>query len=117
MFAVGHDAEAEDLWCRSLWLSRESQGILTTMDALVGLAGLMAKRGDLKSSLQSLLVSLNHPPTVAETRARAEKLAVQVTEKLTAEEIKSAHSFADINSPETVVDELLGRTGDSEVVK
>jgi len=67
VFAVGHDAEAEKLWRQSVHLSRESQGILTRIDALGGLAGLLARRDEFESSFQLLLVSFHHSSTVAET--------------------------------------------------
>lgn len=107
-FAVGADAEAENLWRRCLWLSRESQGILTTIDALVGLAGVLAKRDDLKNSFQLLLVCIQHPSTVAETKVQAEKLSVEVKARLTEEEIESGRAFAEEHTLEYVVKEILG---------
>jgi len=107
MYAIGDDAEAEDLWRRSLRLSRQSQGILTTMDVLVGFAGLLAKRGDLKSSLQLLLISTDHPSTVAETKVRAEKLAASIKEQLTTEEVEAAYVFVEKHSLDFVVNEIL----------
>ena len=63
------------------------------MDALAGFASLLAKRGDHKSALQLLLICINHTSTVAETKARAGKLAAELKEKMTLEEIESARIF------------------------
>ena len=106
-FVLGNNAEAEHFWRESLRLSTESQGILTTMDALVGFASLLAKRGDHKNALQLLMICLNHSSTVAETKVRAEKLAAEAKVKLTLHEIQSAETFASAITFETVVNEIL----------
>jgi tetratricopeptide (TPR) repeat protein len=108
MFALGNDAEAEHFWRESLRLSMESQGILTIIDALVGFASLLAKRGELDTALQLLLISLKHPATIVETKVRAGKLAAEVKDRLTLEEIESAQIFVENNTFESVVQEILG---------
>ena len=60
--ALGNELEAESFRCESLRLVSESEGILTTMDALFGFAGLLAKRGDHKNALQLLMICLTIPP-------------------------------------------------------
>ncbi len=109
-FALENDAEAEHFWRESLRLAGESQGILTTMDALVGFASLLAKRGDHKNALQLLMICLNHSSTVAETKVQAEKLAAEVKAKLPLDDIKSAETFAGDTTFEAVVTEILGQT-------
>jgi hypothetical protein len=89
-FALGNDAEAARLWHESLRIAMETQGILTTMDALVGYASLLAKCREFKSALPLLLSSLDHPATVSETKARADTLAVKVNAKMMLEEVESA---------------------------
>ena len=109
-FALGNESQAEHFWRESLRLSMEFQGILTTMDALVGFAGLLAKRGDHQKALQLLLICLDHSSTVAETKNRAGKLAAEVKEKLTAQEIESVKVLLENYSLESVVQEILGPT-------
>jgi predicted ATPase/transcriptional regulator with XRE-family HTH domain/Tfp pilus assembly protein PilF len=109
-FALGNDAEAEHFWRESLRLARESQGILTTMDALVGFASLLAKRGDHQNALQLLMICLNHSSTVAETKVRAERLAAEVRAKLTLHEIQSAETLAEDTTFEAAVKVILGQT-------
>jgi len=108
-FVLGNDAKAEYFWCESLRLARESQGILTTMDALVGFASLFAKRGAHKNALQLLMICLHHSSTMAETKVRAEKLITEVKAKLTLHEIQSAEIFAEDTTFEAVVKEILGQ--------
>lgn len=108
--ALGNEAEAESFWRESLRIARESDGILTTMDALFGFACLLAKRGDHRNALQLLLICLNHPATVAETKGQAKKLAAEVRAKLTPHEIQSAETFAEDTAFEAVVNEILGQT-------
>ena len=107
-FALGEDAKAEHFWRESLRLSMESHGILTTMDALVGLASLLAKRGELKSALQLLIISLDHPATVAGTKFKADALAVQVKAQMTLEEVEAARVPMEDNTFEFVVQGILG---------
>jgi predicted ATPase/transcriptional regulator with XRE-family HTH domain len=106
-FALGKDAEAEQLWRESLRLSAETHGILTTMEALVGFASLLAKRGAYQHALPLLLISLDHPATIAETKVRAGKLADEVKANLTPQEIESAQTFANDKSVDSVVKEIL----------
>ena len=68
---------------------------------LAGFANLLARRGDHKRALPLLLICINHTSTVAETKARAGKLAAELQEKMTLEGIESARIFwkpsADLN--------------------
>ena len=77
------------------------------MDALAGFASLVAKRGDHKSALQLPLICMNHTSTVAETKARAGKLAAELKEKMTLEEIESARIFSETSTIETVARDFL----------
>ncbi len=107
LFALGHAAEAEHHWCESLQLSVETQGLLTAMEAIVGLARLRAGRGDSEYALQLLIFSLRHPATLPETKVRAESLASELKEKLTPQQIESAQTLAEAWTFESVVNGLL----------
>lgn len=106
-FALGNESEAEGFWREALRLSMESRGILTTLDALVGLASLFAQRGEHENALRILLICIDHPSTVAETKVRAGKLAAQLKEKLSAEKFESARNFAETSALETVINEFV----------
>lgn len=107
-FALGNESQAEHFWRESLRLSMEFQGVLTTMDALAGFASLLAKRGEHQKALQLLLICLDHSSTVAETKGRAGKLAAEVKEKLTPQEIESVEVFVENYPLESAVQEILG---------
>jgi tetratricopeptide (TPR) repeat protein len=107
-FALGNEFQAEHFWRESLRLSMESHGILTTMDALAGFASLLAKRGEQQKALQLLLICIDHPSTVAEIKGRAGKLAAEVKEKLTPQEIESVKVLVENYPLESVVQEILG---------
>jgi predicted ATPase/transcriptional regulator with XRE-family HTH domain/Tfp pilus assembly protein PilF len=105
--AIGNYAEAEYLWQRSLKLAIETQGMLTAMDALVGFASLYARRGYYQHALQLLHFTLNHPSTIQETKARAERLFSEVSNQLSTQEIESARKCSEEKSLESVIDEIF----------
>jgi len=107
MLVLGNDSQAEHHWQESLRLAMDTNGILTTIDALVGFAGLLAKRGDQQRALQLLLLSMNHPATISEIKVRAGKLADELKLQLSQEQIESAQNFVKVNTVESVVKEIL----------
>jgi predicted ATPase len=52
VFALGNDAEAERLWRESLRLALETQGTFIMLEALIGIARLQAKRGEIERALE-----------------------------------------------------------------
>ncbi|MBL8103592.1 MAG: tetratricopeptide repeat protein, partial [Anaerolineales bacterium] len=107
--ALGNDTEAEQLWYQSLQLSVETHGKLTALDVLVDIAGMYAKRGDNQYALQLTLLSLDHSASIQSTKVRAGKLATELKEKLTPEEIAYAKKFAEGGVLESVVEKILVR--------
>lgn len=65
--------EAERIWRESLRIATEIHGTPVALDAVLGLASLRAKKGDMQSALELLLTVLNHPASVQETKNRAEQ--------------------------------------------
>jgi len=108
-FALGNDLEAERLWRESLRLSMETQGTLTTLDVLVDVAGINAKRGDTQHALHLALISLNHPASIQSTRAQAEKIIEELKEKTSMEEIETAKRLANESALESVIEEILAK--------
>jgi len=106
-FALGNDSEAKHLWHESLRLSMETHGMITAMEAIVGIASAHAKHADHQYALQLLLICIDHPAIMQETRVRAEKMAAELKEKLTSKEIKSAKIFTKDNPLEAIVKEIL----------
>jgi len=112
IFALGNDSESEQVWREAIRIAVETKGTLVALEALVGIASLEAKRGHIEAALELLLIVLNHPATIQETKVQATKLAAEVEMKLTPEEIESAQTFAGNTAFESVVEALLRQTGD-----
>jgi len=109
VFALGDDAEAERLWRKSLRIAVETRGIFIALEALAGFASLHAKRGDIEQALELLLIVLNHPSSIQDTRNRAEILRVELESRLTPQQIQAVQAQAQKQSLDQVVNELLGQ--------
>jgi thioredoxin-like negative regulator of GroEL len=107
IFALGNDIEAERVWCEALRIAAETQGTPVALEAVVGLASLQAKRGDLQHALKLLLVALNHPASDQETRNRAAQLRLALEAQLTSQQVGAAHTWAQSTTFEAAVDEAL----------
>jgi hypothetical protein len=65
---LGNDAETGHGWRDALCLVTETQSMFTEMDVLVGIESLQAKREEIKQVLALLLIVLNHPSIIQDTR-------------------------------------------------
>ncbi len=108
-FAMDNDSEAEHFWCESLHLAMETHGISIAMESILGIAGFHAKHGNDKYALKLLLFVSDHPRSIPKTKVRAEKMAAELKENLSAEEIESAKILARESVVEDVVKEILGK--------
>jgi len=107
LFALGNDAEAERVWRESLRIAAEIRGMPVALEALVGLASLRAKRGDTTPALELLLIVLNHPASLQETKDRAAGLRAELEVQLTRQQVEAAQGRAQAKTFEAAVDELL----------
>ncbi len=107
VFALGKDAEAERVWRESLRIATEIHGTPVALEALVGLASLRAKRGDIEPALQLLLIVLNNPASVQETKNRAEKLRIRLEAQLGRPQVEAVQARAQAKTFEAAVDEVL----------
>ena len=110
VFALGDDARAEQGWYEALRLATETQGIFIALDALVGLAGLRAKRGEREQALELLLIVLKHPASTQYTRGHAEQLRNELKTQLTRQQVEAVQARTQTKTFEAVVDEILRRT-------
>ena len=107
-FAQGNDAEAERGWREALHLTRETQGTFFALEALVGMAALKVKQGNIKPALELVLIVLNHPASLQETKNRAKHLLAELEERLTPTPILEAiRSHAAEKTFDAVVEDLL----------
>ncbi|CAG0935831.1 Putative HTH-type transcriptional regulator [Thermoflexales bacterium] len=109
VFALGDDAEAGRIWHESLRLTTETQGVFTALEALVGLASLQMRQGASEKALEVLLIVLNHPASIQETKKRAARLRTDVEARLTRPQIEAAQARAQAKTFEVAVDEVLKR--------
>jgi len=108
-FALGNDAEAERVWRESLRIAIETSGTFVALEALVGIASLQAKRGDMEHALELLLIVLNHPSSIQDTKNRAEILRVELESRLMPQQIQSVQAQARKQSFDQVVSQVLGQ--------
>jgi tetratricopeptide (TPR) repeat protein len=111
IFAQGNDAEAEHGLREALHLTRETQGTFVALDALVGIATIKAKQGNLEQALELSLIVLGHPASLQETKNRADRLRADLDSQLTPVQIKVIYSDAGKKTFDAFVDELLKSSG------
>jgi tetratricopeptide (TPR) repeat protein len=109
VFELGKDAEAERILRESLRLANETQGTFIELEALVGMASLQVKRGEIEQALELLLAVLHHPAGLPETKNRAAHLRAELEVRLTKQQMETIQVRADAKTLATVVDEILQR--------
>jgi len=107
VFALGDEAEAERGWRESLRIANETRGVWVALEALVGIARLQAKRGEDEQALELLLIVLNHPASIQETKDRAARLHAELEANLTSSQIKTIQAHAAERKIEDIVEGLL----------
>jgi len=107
VFALGDEAEAERGWRESLRIANETGGAWVALEVLVGIASLQAKHGDREHALELLLVVLNHPSSLQDTKYRAAQLHAELEARLTPSQIESIQANAEEETLESVVEKLL----------
>ncbi|MBE0669966.1 MAG: helix-turn-helix domain-containing protein [Anaerolineales bacterium] len=105
--ALGNDLEAEALWHESLKLSLDTQGPLTALDVLVDIADLQARRGNYSYALQLSHYCLINSFALLKTRARAERLAEELKDKVSPREMDAASRFKTDDQFEDVARKIL----------
>ena len=109
VFALGNDAEAEHVWRESLRIATEIHGIPVVLEALTGLASLMAKRADIEQALELLLFVINHPSSVQGTKNRASKLREPLIAHLTPQQIEAVQQRSEAKTFPSFVEDILNQ--------
>jgi tetratricopeptide (TPR) repeat protein len=107
IFALGKDSEAEHTWCESLRIAVDIRGTPVALEALVGLASLLAKRNDMEYALELLLMVLNHPASFQKTKNHAADLRADLEAQMTSQQVEMALARVQAKTFEDVVGELL----------
>jgi len=110
LFALGEDAEAGRVWRESLRIAAETRGTHVVLDALVGLASLDVKRGNMGHAFELLLIVLNHTASMQDTKNRAAHLRAELEARLTSQQVEAAQARAQSKTFEAVVEEALTKT-------
>ncbi len=105
--ALGNDAEAERVWREALRIAMEIRGAPVALDALLGLANLRARDGDLERALEMLRVILNHPSSSHDTLNRAANLRTEVEAQLTRGQVESVMTRAATETLEKATQDLF----------
>jgi tetratricopeptide (TPR) repeat protein len=112
-FALGNDFEAERDWFESLRISLQAQAPLVGLEALVGLASLQAKRGNVERALEILSMVLEHPAGVQETKSRAAQLRAELSSQMSPQEIEAIQRRAGQKTFPSVAEDILRPAGNS----
>ena len=67
----------------------------------------MAKQGDREHALELLLIVLNHPASIQETKHRAAQLRAELEAQLTSQQVEAAERRAKAKTFEAAVEEIL----------
>ena len=106
-FALGNDTEARRVWRESLRIATETHGASVALEALVGFARLQAKQGDINQALETLLIVLNHPACLQQTKDRALQLRAEFERQVTSRQVEAAAKRVEENTFEAAIDEAL----------
>jgi predicted ATPase/transcriptional regulator with XRE-family HTH domain len=107
LLALGDDTEAERAWAGSLRIATEIHGTPVALYALIGIASLLAKRGDSEHALEFTWIISEHPASSHETRNRANQLRAELEAELTSTQIVAIQTQAREKTFDAVVQELL----------
>jgi DNA-binding SARP family transcriptional activator/predicted ATPase len=91
-YGLGDYQEAKQYFHAALKVVTESREIPVALDALAGLATLLAKTGDLEGSLELLMLALHHPACSQETKDRLANLRVELAAELPPEVVAAAEA-------------------------
>jgi len=107
VFALGNHAEARRVWRESLRIATEIHATPVALEALACYASLQAEPDDMEHALELLLIVLNHPATVQETRNRAAHLRIELEAQLTSRQVEAAQVRAQAKTFEAIVEDVL----------
>ncbi len=105
--ALGDVADAQNSFIAVLRLAREGGYMPIALHALAGFASLQAKRGNTEHALELLLIVLNHPASVQDTKNRAAPLRAELEAQLTRQQVEAAQARVQAKTFEAAVDEVL----------
>jgi tetratricopeptide (TPR) repeat protein len=104
---LGDQAAAHRLYREAFITANEAQVIPTALDALIGLAALLAQAGAPEPSLELLAQIIEHPAAGRETRERAGRIHLELEAALAPDRLATIQERARERSFDAVVAEVL----------
>lgn len=84
------NSEAQEYFSEALLIALEVQATPVALEALTGLARLLARQGEIERAVAWLTMTAHHPATIDEVRDKATQLLERLTEQLPAPVAASA---------------------------
>lgn len=107
LFELGDEQEAEHGWRKAFQIASEAHGNFGALEALLGIAALKAKRGDVFPAYRLALLVPSHPLAVQDNQERAARLRAELENQLTPAQLESVQAHIDELTMEAVIAELL----------
>lgn len=107
VFALGNHTEAGRVWRESLRIAAEIHATPVALEALASFANLRAEQDHREYALELLLIVLNHPASLQETKNRAARLRAELEAQLPAAKVEAIQAHIGEKTLEAVVEELL----------
>jgi ATP/maltotriose-dependent transcriptional regulator MalT len=104
MSAQGEMAEARRIYQAALALARENAIVPAALDALLGIALVLRKEGQIAPAFVLLTQVAQHPESAPETKERATEMRDLLAEQLSPTEIATLRS--NLQSPDEVFDQF-----------
>ena len=105
--ALNDILEAQKSFTEALRLARQCNYTPYALDALTGFANLEISQGNVERAFELLLLVLNHPATIQETRGRASHLRAELAAQLSPSQIEAIQTHVGKRTFESVVEDLL----------
>ena len=107
VFALGNQTEARRVWRESLRIATEIHATPVVLEALASFASLLAEPDDREQALELLLIVLNHPASLQETKNRAARLRAELEAQLPSAQFAEIQARVREKTFDVVVEDLL----------
>jgi tetratricopeptide (TPR) repeat protein len=105
--ALGDTVQAEGAWLETLRIAVEGEQLPLGLEAVLGLATLRVRSGDNENAFELLLMILDHPASLQETKNRASGLRAGLEAQLTPAQIEAIRARSAEKTFEADVGDLL----------
>lgn len=106
--AAGDFLEARRIFLEALSVALKVQAIPLALDALIGLAYLAARAGQVEQAMELAICVSCHPASTQEAKDRAEQLGVALEAQLSPQQVEAACASAQAQRFTEIVERVLG---------